>query len=316
MKNKTFDERLKENHTPSRIRTSVNISIGAGIGYAISGHHDIYEIIGFITSFYFGASLGVPIVNHTFSVLYRTIKEIGGLARELGYIAMGKKIGNEPQTLEEALEPIELAEEVGKKWAEWAEESEPTHIKKSEFPPVYICQIVDKEQHEGLSRAAGLYGVVGHSYDKEHIYLRAENPEKAREIVKDSVSKEARSEGIIGVYTATKAPAPGLDENEKRFELRDDIKIQKEWPISITFYDAVVDADVLKDKIKALKEFAAVNYDNSGAHHSKRAKLRPHSREHWLKLLEYRRDEVNSGIHKMSYNIFVPRNRGLKCQKD
>lgn len=308
MKPKTFDERLNESHKPHRIKVNLFTSLAAGFGYALTSHKDAEQIISFMGLFYAGASLGVPIVDHTFSALYRTIKEIGGLVRELGYMAMGKKIGNEPQTLEEALEPIELAEETGKKWAEGAKGPKTTKFKEGEFPPVYVCLIVDKEQNEGLSRIAELYGYVGHSYDKEHIYIRVENPGKARLVLKDSFSKGAKEEGIIGVYTTTDAPAPGLDENEKRFELENE-PVRKEWPISITFYNAVVDAGVLKDKIKALRELAVVNYDNSGAHHSKRAKLRPHSREHWLKLLEYRRDEVNSGIHEMSYNLFVPRNR-------
>ncbi|MBW2981396.1 hypothetical protein KY343_00820 [Candidatus Woesearchaeota archaeon] len=309
MKKKTLDERLKEFNTPLKIKANIIVSLFAGFMGALNKPDNIDHIIGMIGGVYAATSLGVPLIEHSAVKLYGAAKAIKGLARDAYYLAIGRKIGNEPQTLEEALEPIELAEETGKKWAEWAKGSIPTKFKEGEFPPVYVCLIVDKEKNEELSKVAELYGTVGHSFDKEHIYIRVENPGRARMVLKDTFSKRARKEGVIGVYTTTNAPAPSLDENEKRFELRNDIKIQKTWPISIKFYDAVVDAGILKDKIKALKEFAVVNYDNCGAHHSKRADLRPHSREHWLKLLEYRRDEIESGIHEMSYNIFVPRRR-------
>jgi hypothetical protein len=94
MTNKTLDERLNENHTPYRIKLNLFTSLAAGFGYALTSNKDAESVVSFMTAWYFGASVGVPIVNHSAVTLYRAAKAIGGLGRDIYYLATGKKYKN------------------------------------------------------------------------------------------------------------------------------------------------------------------------------------------------------------------------------
>jgi len=190
---------------------------------------------------------------------------------------------NEPSTLEELLGRV-------------------NSTKRKE--PIYICIFVDKQNYDELSKFAGKYGVLGHSFDREHIYLRAKSPRKAKKLLKTILAEKKPKQGVKGAYVTSLAPAPGLDpetESRLRYELRSRLDISEKWPICIMFYNALVDAGKVDEKIEELKEFAEVDYGGR-PWDSVLARLRPRSKEDLEKLVDYRRNEAVSGILNMDWN--------------
>jgi len=191
---------------------------------------------------------------------------------------------NKPEPLEELLKEVNKAER-----------------KES----IYLCIFVEEGNYDEVSRLAGKYGALGHSFDREHVYLRAKSRRRARGLLKKVLNEKKPVKGVKGAYVDTiSCPAPGLDPNQRRFRLESCVDYCKEWPIVIVFYEAVIESGKIDEMVEKLKEFGAVR-------HRKEpwsidcASVRPHSDEHLKRLVEYRQDEINSGIHYMSYNSRV-----------
>ena len=165
--------------------------------------------------------------------------------------------------------------------------------------PVYICVLVDEQKYDEVSKLAGKYGTLGHSYDRKHIYVRAKSRRKARRLL-----KKALKPGIEAYVNTIYAPAPGLDTDQHRFRLGSCLDYSKEWPIVVVFYDAVIESGKIDEMVEKLNEFGAVRHKKE-PWSIDTASVRPHSPEHLKKLVEYRQDEINSGIHNICYNAKI-----------
>ncbi|MBW2966710.1 hypothetical protein KY342_06425 [Candidatus Woesearchaeota archaeon] len=192
-----------------------------------------------------------------------------------------KKMTNESEPLERLLERVSNAER-----------------KES----VYVCVFVEEGSYDEVSKLAEKYGVLGHSFDKKHVYLRAKNRRKAKGLLKKVLNEKKPIEGVKGAYVNTiSSPAPGLDLDMHRFRLESSVDHSKEWPRYVGFYDAVIECGKIDEMVEKLKEFGAVRHKKE-PWSIDMASVRPHSREHLKRLVEYRQDEINSGIHHMCYS--------------
>ena len=162
---------------------------------------------------------------------------------------------------------------------------------------IYICVFVDEQNYADISKLAGKYGVLGHSFDRQHVYVRAKSRRKARGLLKKVLSEKKPVEGVKGAYVNTVEPlAPGLDlehEVKLRYEFRSALDINKDWPVLIGLYQAVKDAGRVEEMIEKLKEFGEIKqpYDWDPVH----LKMKPHSKEYFERFKQYR-IEVESGI--------------------
>ncbi|MBW2981395.1 hypothetical protein KY343_00815 [Candidatus Woesearchaeota archaeon] len=188
---------------------------------------------------------------------------------------------HEPKPLEELLDRINRTER-----------------KKS----IYVCIFVEEGKYDEVSELAGKYGKLGHSYDKEHVYLRAKSRRKAKGLLKKVLNKKKPMEGVKGAYVnPIYAIAPGLDDNERRFRLESCVDHDKEWPIVITFYESVIECGKVSEMVEKLKEFGEVRHKKE-PWWIDMVSVRPHSHKHLERLVEHRQDEVNSGICDMIYS--------------
>lgn len=208
------------------------------------------------------------------------------------------KMRNEPESLKELLRQVAWIADLDRKVIS-------SH-------PAYLCIVVQEEYFDRLSSMAEQYGHLGHSWDREHIYLRANSHEKGEELLKMILSEDGTGSigGVYLAYVTSSEPAPGIPSDPqmaeflKKRELYDvPLRIPEDWPIIVHFYQAIQDADKMDEMVEKLKQYGKIDY--RGPNSFGIVGFKPYSEKHLRQLEEWRQDETVSGIQHLSFNGYI-----------